>query len=172
MRALLVPLIAVSLLAGCGDDVSDLQQFITDTKANYKGQVEPMPEVKPFQHEAYVASELRSPFVAPQPELIVDNVDPARDCLTPDANRVKEPLESYALDDLQMRGTVGDAQGLWALITTEDGALYRVRAGYHIGMYHGLITQVRRDGLDLIELVPDGSGCWIERYSELPLLQN
>ncbi len=171
MRSWLLPLLAVASLAGCRDDVSDLQQFITETKANYKGPAIPMPEVKPFQHEVYVASELRSPFVEPKPELIVDDVDPARDCMTPDTSRVKEPLEAFSLESLQMRGTVGDAQGLWALITTTDGSLYRVRVGYHLGLFHGLITQVRRDGLDLVELVPDGSGCWTERYSELPLLQ-
>ena len=158
-------------LTGCGDDISDLQEFVSSVKATQTGYVEPMPEVTPFQHEDYVASELRSPFVAPQPELIVDAVEVVKDCLTPDVNRIKEPLEAYAIDNLTMKGTVGDAEGLWALIQTDDGGLFRVRAGYHMGLYFGLVTQVRRDGLDLIELIPDGSGCWVERYTDVTLAE-
>ncbi len=169
-RLLVIPALLLGL-SGCGNDISDLQEFITSTKANFRGKVEPMPEILAYQHEAYVASELRSPFVSPKPELIVEAIDTVKDCLTPDVNRIREPLEVYALDNLAMRGTVGDAEGLWALIQTDDGGLYRVRAGYHLGLYHGLVTQVRRDGLDIIEMIPDGNGCWVERYTELALIE-
>lgn len=170
MRKWFIPFLMLGVSA-CSGDLQDLQEYVESVKKTTPRNIEPMPPIAPFQHEDYVAGERRSPFIAPQPELIVDNIESVKDCLAPDTSRIKEPLEAYALDNLRMKGTVGDQDGLWALIISDDGSLYRVRAGYHMGLYHGLITQIRRDGVDLIELIPDGSGCWTERYTELALVE-
>lgn len=154
----------VMFLGGCFDDTNDIERYIDSVKSTTEAKIEPIPEVKPFIHISYEKADKRSPFLEPKPEEINEVIDPLLDCLHPDPNRLKQPLEKYALANLKMKGTMGDQAGLWALIeSSTDGSVYRVSVGDHMGLFNGRITRVQGEQLALLEMVPDGSGCWEKR---------
>ncbi len=123
-------IIAMTLvLSACNDDTSEQKEFIDQVKASTTPKVEPIPEITKFEHFAYNAGKLRSPFVAPKPEIIQSNLVQVKNCLHPDPNRVRQPLEKYPLDNLVMQGTIGRVGNTWALIKAADDTLYRVTVG-------------------------------------------
>ncbi len=164
--------VLMTLATGCFDDTSEIKAHIAEVKATTTNYIEPMPEVNPFNHIAYSAGDLRSPFVLPQPEVIQQKVQQMAGCLSPDTSRRRQPLEKYALSDLIMRGTLGDASTLWALLEASDLSIHRVAVGNHLGLYNGRITQVTEKTVKIIELAPDGAGCWIEREATLNIVQS
>jgi type IV pilus assembly protein PilP len=91
----------------------------------------------------------------------------------PDLNRRKEALESFALESLQMVGTLEQKQVRYALIRTSDNNLYRVRPGNYVGQNFGVITSISESAVTLKEVIQDSSsGSWNERTSSLQLLEN
>lgn len=163
----LLPL--VFLLSACVGDRSDLELFVTTTKAQHIARIPPLKETPKFEHFAYQAELMRSPFVPPSRELTEEIVDTSKDCLQPDLQRRKGRLETYALDNLKMRGTLSEGSSIWALVESADKNVYRLGIGEYIGLYHGRIAQVTLQFIEIIELIPDGSGCWTERSSNLEL---
>ena len=159
------------LLTGCFDDITEQQEFINQVRAATKAKVEPIPEITQFEHFAYNAQELRSPFVAPKPEVIQDNLLQVQNCLHPDPKRKKEPLEGYPLDNIKMKGTLGSGLDTWALITASDETLYRVTRGNYMGLYHGKVLQVKGSYIELLEMIPDGAGCWKERLTKVEIVE-
>jgi type IV pilus assembly protein PilP len=164
--------IALTLVSGCFDDTTEIKTHMAQVKATTTNYIDPMPEVNPFNHIAYSADDLRSPFVLPRPEAIQQKMQQMAGCLSPDTNRRKQPLEKYALSDLTMRGTLGDASMLWALLEASDLSLHRVALGNYLGLYNGRITQVSAKTVKIIELAPDGAGCWVEREATLSIVQS
>lgn len=164
--------IALLGLQGCSDDISDVKQFVESVKVMRGISIEPVPEPAEFKHFEYSALARRSPFEAPQQELTVDVISQSRDCLQPDISRNKTALEAYGLDNLVMRGTLGQPENLWALVETINGDVYRVRKGHYVGLFHGQITDVNEQQIELVEIVPDGSGCWVERSNNITLVSD
>jgi type IV pilus assembly protein PilP len=162
----------VTLTSGCFDDTTEIKTHMAQVKATTTNYIDPMPEVNPFNHIAYSADDLRSPFVLPRPEAIQQKMQQMAGCLSPDTNRRKQPLEKYALSDLTMRGTLGDASMLWVLLEASDLSLHRVAVGNYLGLYNGRITQVSAKTVKIIELAPDGAGCWVEREATLDIVQS
>jgi type IV pilus assembly protein PilP len=164
MRRPLHILLLAGLLGGCFDDVTDIKQFMVQVDERTPRGIEPMPEVKEFAHAKYAGTDKRSPFARPKAEVIQDKLAQLQDCLQPDRHRRKEPLEKYAISNLKMKGTLGYESDAWALIqATEDGSLHRVTTGNYMGLSHGKITAVSGDQVELLEMVPDGTGCWKQR---------
>lgn len=157
------------LLMGCESSMQDARDFVATVKQSKGIAIEPLPEPLTYEHFEYSAGFSRSPFDAPQQELTLDVISKNRDCLQPDVNRRKSLLEANALDNLAMRGTLGTKEELWALIQTNDGDVYKVKKGNYVGLFHGKITQVSEQQIELTEIVPDGSGCWVERQNSLSL---
>ncbi|MUH73136.1 pilus assembly protein PilP [Psychrosphaera haliotis] len=165
-----VVLLILSLfLVACNDDVSDIQQYMNKIKSGTPVKIEPIPAVNQFQHIDYSMISRRSPFDLPSPEVIQENYEPAQNCLAPDPRRRKQPLEKFALDNLSMRGTLGTDKEVWALIQASDGSLHRVTEGNFVGLYNGRITSVSDNRVILVELIPDGAGCWKERTARVQL---
>ena len=169
MKRLLVLWCACRLLHGCGDDLVEVQQFVQQTKDSYRPNPEPLPEIPEFKHVPYIADVVRSPFSEPDPELIEIKVAQRKDCLTPDQDRKRHPLESYALDDLHMRGTLGQGDDLFALVQAQDGKLFRMARNQYLGLFHGRIIAISPRELTIEELVPEGDGCWATRVIKLEL---
>ena len=164
-------LLSLLVLTGCFDDTSDLKEHIANVKANSTSYIEPMPEVPTFNHFEYAAVDLRSPFVAPRPEIIQEKLQQISGCLSPDPRRRKQPLEKFALSDLVMRGTLGESGVIWALVEASDNTLHRVSIGNYVGLYNGRITNVDNESVKIIELSPDGAGCWVERETEIEMIE-
>jgi type IV pilus assembly protein PilP len=120
----------------------------------------------------YSAQNLRSPFDVPRPEAIQEKIQQMSGCLSPDPRRRKQPLEKYSLSDLVMRGTLGELDITWALVEASDFTLHRVAVGGYLGLYNGRITEVNQNNIKVIELIPDGAGCWVERETVVAMVKS
>ncbi len=164
MKRLLMITLSATLLGGCFDDLTDIKAYMKKVEVDTPPGIAPIPEVKEFAHVKYAGATMRSPFAKPKAEAIQDKLAQMQDCLQPDRQRQKEPLEKYALTNLRMKGTMGYDKDPWALVeAASDGSLHRVSIGNFMGLFHGRITAVLDDQVQLLELVPDGTGCWKER---------
>ncbi|WP_205623862.1 pilus assembly protein PilP [Pseudoalteromonas rubra] len=170
MKHLLV-LLAIMVLTGCNDNTAEQKEFIDRVQANATPSIDPMPEMARFEHFPYSAGRLRSPFVAPQPEVIESRLVQVKNCLHPDPNRPRDPLEKYALDNLAMKGTIKRGETVWALVRAADQGLFRIKKNEYMGLYHGKVISVQADHLELMELIPDGTGCWKERLSKVEMVE-
>ncbi len=168
LRVLFLSLL-VLLLTGCVGDRSDLELFVTTTKAQHASRIVPLKQTPEFEHFFYHAELMRSPFAPSSRELTEEVIASIKDCLQPDLKRHKGRLETYALDNLKMRGTLSEAGIIWALVETNDGSVYRLGIGEYLGLYNGHIAKVNQQLIEIIELIPDGSGCWTERLSSMEL---
>ncbi len=155
------------LMTGCTRGMSDLRQWVAQQKARKGAPIQPLPVIKTFETFVYADQDMRDPFSPGTAEL--DDVARATSGPRPDANRVKEPLEMFALDTLKMVGTVGTGPGLQVLIKDPTGVIHRVRAGDYMGQNYGRITTVTDDQVDLVEMVSNGNGGWMERPASIGL---
>lgn len=155
---------AAIMVTGCSGDMSDLRNYVEKIKQRPGEDVPPIPEFEPYQSFAYVPEELRDPF-RPQ-EGFAQADQPSGEStsnLKPDADRRKEPLESYPLDSLDMVGTLQRNGRQWALMRDPDGTVHQVMEGNYLGQNYGRITDVASTKVQLVEIIPDGQGGWMER---------
>ena len=165
-------LLALIMISGCYNDTTDLRAYMEQVNAATTSKIDPMPEVPPYNHYDYSAFDLRSPFSLPKPEVIQQKIQQMSGCLSPDPRRRKQPLEKFAVSDLTMRGTMGDDGVLWALLEASDFTLHRVSKDSYLGLFNGRITEVNANSVKLIELTPDGAGCWVERETVIKISQS
>jgi len=167
-------LLSFIFLAACSDSsVSDLEEFIAQTTAKPKGRIAPLPEFKPYSAFIYSASAMRSPFESPVAfEEMSSRIDDTVDA--PDQGRAKQALERFNLSELTLVGTLSkDADGsLKGLVKTQSGNVHMVESGQFMGKNHGRIINISDSKLELIEVVPNGSGGWISRPQTLGLNQS
>lgn len=169
MRALPLLLAAsLLLLGGCSRDMSDLEQYVNETLQKPGRRIEPLPQVQPYETFTYEAHDQRSPFTpdrAAQQQVAEGDGEGIR----PDTTRNKEYLEEFPLDSLRMVGTLELRGDLWALIETQDGSVHRVQTGNYLGQNHGRITAIQESRIELMEIIPDGMGGWMERSAAIQL---
>lgn len=164
VRVIAIAVCALGLSA-CDPGTRDLENYIADVKQRPAPPLEPLPVMKQFESFVYSAQGLRDPFTAPQ-----TREDAARgDGPRPDPNRRKEVLEAFPLDGLDMVGTLGTGETLVALVMDPGRVVHRVRVGNYLGQSDGRIVAIREDGLEIVELVADGAGGWLERPARLAL---
>ena len=160
----------VAALAGCGrsitstpGDAPNLEEWVAEVKARPAPPLDPLPVMQQFEHFEYAAQSLRDPFstaFSPGSE----GAGPR-----PDSNRRKQVLEQFPLDSLDMVGTLGKGSNLVALVIVPEKVTYRVRPGDYMGQADGRVTAVFEDRIELVELVPDGAGGWLERPATVSL---
>ncbi len=110
---------------------------------------------------------MRAPFEPPVLVKRVDGGDGPQ--VTPDFNRAKQYLEQYPIGSLQMVGTLAQSGREYALIQDADGGVHRVRSGDYMGTDHGRIQRIEESAIELIEIVPDGTGGWVQRTRTVSL---
>jgi type IV pilus assembly protein PilP len=156
------------LLTGCGgNDFNDLQQFVTEVDSRPAPPIKPLPpftQVEPF---AYEAAGLRSPFEPPV--VVKPSQRPTGPQVKPNPNRVKQYLEQYTIASLSMVGTLSQGPSMFALIQDADGGVHRVQPGDYMGTDHGKIQSIDEAEIELVEIVPDGTGSWVERIRTVSL---
>ena len=162
--------LALVALAGCGRSVtsgpepaSNLNKWVAEVKARPAPPLDPLPVKQQFETFEYAAQALRDPFSEAFSD--VSGGSGPR----PDPNRPKQTLEQFPLDSLDMVGTIGGGPGLIALVMAPDKVTYRVRPGVYMGQSDGRVTAVYEDRIELVELVPDGAGGWLERPATVAL---
>ncbi|MFC3152394.1 pilus assembly protein PilP [Litoribrevibacter euphylliae] len=144
--------------------MNDIKAYMADIKSKPHGQIEPLPEFHAYEAFTYQANELRSPFSKPVVVEVMETTVKESINLFPDFDRTKEYLERFAITTLSMVGTLSREQGfLWALISDENGDVHRVKVGNYLGQNHGQITDVTELGIQVLEIIPDGDGGWIQR---------
>ena len=172
LRTLLATAAALALTACGGDEHRELKQELAEATKDFRGQVPPLPQVKPYEPTPYTAEGLTDPF---RPERIeVARADNKRENvnskLAEQEKRVKEPLEAFPLESIQMLGTITQEKETFALVKAGPN-LYRVRKGMYMGQNFGVITSIDEQQINLKELVQDSGGDWVERASTLQLVE-
>jgi type IV pilus assembly protein PilP len=168
--AVLLPLtLALAALCGCADDHEELRQWMEGQRRQVKPNVSPLEAPKKFKPQEYAASESVEPFSTQK--LTIALKQEARQpssLMAAEANRRKEPLEAFPLDDMSMVGSLMKPGGTFALLRVGN-LLYQVKAGDYIGQNYGKITKISETGIELREIVQDAVGEWIERPATLQL---
>lgn len=67
-----------------------------------------------------------------------------------------------------MVGTLRNDRQLFALVNGAGG-VHRVKVGDYLGRNHGKILVIDDSKIDVMEIVPDGEGGWLERPRSLSL---
>jgi len=162
---LMASVLAFLLLSGCapGDDP---HQWVAREKAKKGAPLKPLPVIKTFETFVYKDQDRRDPFDLSAEEL--DDTS-ANNGPHPDQNRPREPLESFPLDGLRMSGTMGLAKAMEGLVRDPDGVVHRVHVGNYVGQNYGRISAIGEDKIELVELVPNGAGGWMERPAAISL---
>jgi type IV pilus assembly protein PilP len=155
-------------IAACGGQMDDLDQYINEVKARPGGRIEPLPEITPYAVFTYVADAqgVRSPFVPDTPQVTTTGVGGG---IRPDSQRSREFLEGFPLDTLRMVGTMNMGETMYGLVQTSDGLIHRVVPGNYLGQNDGRINEIDESEIELIEIISDGIGGYIERDAAISL---
>ena len=161
--------LGLALWAGCdgGGDFDDLRAYMAEVRARPKGSIEPLPSFLPYEAFTYSASSLRHPFQPPIKIDLAQRQKGSKD-VRPDETRVKQFLEQFNIETFVMVGTLTNEAGKYALIKGGDG-VHRVKIGDYLGRNHGRIVDIGEAEVDVLEIVPDGEGGWLERPRSLTL---
>ena len=151
-------------LAACSSQ-GDLHEWVAQVKARKGAPLPALPVVKTFETFIYQDQDKRDPFEPAPPQAGSANTLGPH----PDQNRPREPLEAFPLDSLKMVGTIGAKGNVEALIRDPQGVIHQVHVGDYMGQNYGHVTQVTAGEIDLVELVPNGSGGWMERDASVAL---
>jgi type IV pilus assembly protein PilP len=172
-RTQALALVAAGVLVACGgDEHRELRQELAEATKDFRGQVPPLPQVRPYEPVPYTAEGMVDPF---RPERIDvaqgggkrENVS---EKLAEQEKRIKEPLEAFPLESIQMLGTITQDKETFALVKAGPN-LYRVKKGMYMGQNFGVITSIDETQISLKELVQDAAGEWVERASSLQLVE-
>ncbi|MFG0382186.1 type 4a pilus biogenesis lipoprotein PilP [Pseudomonas sp. zbq_18] len=167
-RLMFLSLLAVVLYGcGAGSDFADLQSYMDEVRARPKGSIEPLPKFQPYEAFTYSAAALRSPFQPPVKVDLNSGRKGSKD-VKPDEARVKQFLEGFNIETFEMVGTLANDGSKFGLIKGAGG-VHRVKAGDYLGRNHGRIISIDESKIDVVEIVPDGEGGWLERPRTLML---
>lgn len=166
---LLLAIGMIAAVAGCGrtvtsspEEPSNLEAWVAEVDKRPPPPLPPLPVMQQFETFEYAAQALRDPFSRAFRD--VGGSGPR-----PDSNRPKQKLEEFPLDSLDMVGTLRGGGALVGLVTAPDKVVYRVRPGTYLGQNDGRVTGVFSDRIELVELVSDGAGGWLERSASIAL---
>ena len=164
----LVLLATAIFLSGCTRGMSDLRTWVAQEKVKRGVPIQPLPVIKTFETFTYADQDKRDPFSPSTTELQTADGNRASGP-RPDADRAKQPLEMFALDSLKMVGTVGAGTAIQVLIKDPGGVIHRVHLGEYLGQNYGRVTVVSDDHIELVEMVSNGNGGWMERPASIAL---
>ena len=159
---------AAASLAACGSDMDDLDQYVNEVKSRPGGRIDPLPQIEPYEVFSYVADVqgVRSPFVPDTPQVDSSGKEGG---IGPDPDRSREFLEGFPLDTLSMVGTLYIGETMYGLVQTSDGLIHRVVPGNYVGQNDGRINDINESGIEIIEIISDGIGGYIERDAAISL---
>jgi type IV pilus assembly protein PilP len=171
MRRLAI--IAAVAVAACGGEKhSDLKQELHELSKDFRGRVDPLPQVKPYEPVPYTAEGQVDPFRPERIDVAALRAAPSasNSRIEKERDRPKEPLEAFPLESIQMMGTITQNKETFALVKAGPN-LYRVRRGNYMGQNFGVVTGIDESQISLKELIQDSGGEWVERDSALQLVE-
>ncbi|PJK10214.1 fimbrial protein [Lysobacteraceae bacterium NML120232] len=143
-------------------DAPNLKEWVAQVKAEPAPPLEPVPVIKPFESFQFDGTGFRDPFDL---NAVAQTAANSR----PNSNRRRQPLEAFPLDSLDMVGTLGKGNRIVGLVMGPDKVAYKITPGNYLGQSEGRVIAVHEDRIELIELVPDGAGGWLERPATIML---
>ncbi|BCT30949.1 pilus assembly protein PilP [Pseudomonas sp. BNK-6] len=156
-------------LLGCegGADFADLDAYMSEVHLQSPGAIDPPPVMRSYPSVTYGASALRSPFQPPQR---VEQITARQgaSAVRPNSRRVRQHLEGFDIEQLQMVGTLSRASGRFALLRSAGG-VFPLQVGDYLGRNEGRIVAISESRVDVVEIVADGAGAWQERPRTLSL---
>lgn len=159
-------------VSGCSSKDAELRAWMDQVRAEEKVTIEPLPVLKPYEQFVYKRDDRKDPFLDTLAEQRSESVaDFGTDGIRPDLNRRKEALEAYPLDALRMVGTLSRTNSTWALIQAPDQTISRVGVGNYLGENYGRVTQIGSSGVQLVEVIPNGTGGWMERSAAVEIVE-
>jgi type IV pilus assembly protein PilP len=167
-KHLSIVVLLASAMQGCiwVDDASDLKLFVREKLAAPGGGVEPLPELVVYEAFVYEGPWQRDPFVPLLPQQFLDNDDVVvAPTIMPDFDRIKEYLEEFPVEQLQMVGTITspiDGQ-LIALVRDSSSEVHQIKMGDRMGIDYGVVVKIDERGIELKEIVANGRGGWMSR---------
>ena len=169
IKYLFITLSSLLLIASCGKNQTDLENFINQTKLNGSAKVKELPKYVAYKKFVYESDGIRDPFVPEQDApVVIQQEEASKDEFAPNTNRKKEPLEQFPLDTLEMVGTL-QQKYKWALIRTTEGDIYRVKVGNYLGKNYGEIVELNDTKIIIKEVIKDGLGDWVERLATISM---
>ncbi|MCL2636587.1 MAG: pilus assembly protein PilP [Betaproteobacteria bacterium] len=162
------------LLGACsGGDQEELRQWMADNSANLRGNVPPLPQVKPYEPVPYDVEGSLDPFKSAkiEPDAKYKQAAGKGGAFQPDfeARELRNSLlEKYPIESLKMIGYMNVNNRPLAVIQV-DGRIKQVRVGDYIGLDFGMVTRITDKEIELRELIQDSAGDWSERSSSLYL---
>ena len=164
---------ALVLLTSCGgEEFGDLKAELNERSKDFRGRVDPLPQVRSYEPVPYTAENVVDPFRPDRIDVAGGARAPRAETskMAPDLNRPKEPLEAFPLESLQMLGTITQNRDAFALVKAGPN-LYRIKKGNYMGLNFGVVTGIDEIQINLKELVQDGQGEWVERATALQLVE-
>jgi len=165
LAGILVVILTLGVSA-CSRDMSDLEAYIVEVDARPGGRIEPLPVIRPYESFAYDAYDSRSPFT---PDTPLGPASQGSDGLRPDSRRTREYLEQFPLDTLHMVGTLTHEGRYYGLLQASDSLIHRVQIGNYAGQNDGRIMEIDETEIQIIEIIPDGIGGYMERTASIGL---
>lgn len=160
--------IAMSLLvlAGCRDaDLDALQSRLEALRSRPQGDIATLPDMPSHTVAVYHDAGRRSPFEADGDEAVA----PVEQASLPDAERPRQPLEAFALDNLELVGTLRVGRISSGLVEAPGEHVYRVFVGDYLGRDYGRIVSIEDRRVSLMETVRDPHGGWMQRPQRLEM---
>ncbi len=161
--------LACAALVGCDSRIDAVNQQMASIRNQAPLPIEPAPVFSPVPTFNYSAHQLKSPFLPSSLAAELKIMSGKR--VYPNLSRQLQPLESYAIESLNMKGSMRSQSGqILALIQTPDGEIERIQRGSYMGMNHGRVINITPTQIDLVEIIPDGREGYVERPRSLVLL--
>ena len=160
-RIPLAGLLIAAVVISCGGETDDLDAYLEEVRERPGRPPEALPQVRHPEDFRYVAAGRRSPFAPIGPG--TENSRRTGAEHGPDLAREREFLEHYSLDALRMVGSLRHTSGFYALMQTPDGLVHRLATGDYLGRNHGRVTRISDGEVQLLELVADGNGGYLQR---------
>ncbi len=157
------------VLVGCDSRIDAVNMEMVNIRNQQPMPIEPAPVFPPVPTFNYAAHQLKSPFMPSS--LAAELKIMAGKRVYPNFSRQPQPLESYALESLNMKGSMRSQSGqTLGLIQTPDGEIERMQIGNYMGMNQGRIVKITPTQIDLVEIIPDGREGYVERPRSLVLI--
>jgi type IV pilus assembly protein PilP len=169
MQKISLSLMLGLMLVGCDSRIDAVNEQMANIRNQPPLPIEPAPIFPPVPTFNYAAHQLKSPFLPSSLAAELKIMSGKR--VYPNLSRQLQPLESYAIESLNMKGSMRSQSGqILALIQTPDGEIERIQRGSYMGVNHGRVINITPTQIDLVEIIPDGREGYVERPRSLVLL--
>lgn len=169
LKKITLSLLLGMLLVGCDSRIDAVNEQMANIRNQPPLPIEPAPIFSPVPTFNYSAHQLKSPFLPSS--LAAELRVMAGKRVYPNLSRQLQPLESYAIESLNMKGSMRSQSGqIVALIQTPDGEIERIQRGSYMGVNHGRVVHITPTQIDLVEIIPDGRDGYVERPRSLVLI--